>query len=110
MQPDLAETISRAGYLYYYGERDYERRPGGVRRWRGAGLPNDADVIRAIGAIERRQGKWEQSTKTYQKRGLAQSAGFQPDPEPGVELCRNARLCDGGEDIRPRSGGGAERL
>ncbi len=30
-------------------------------------MPNDADIPRAIGAIERRQGKWEQSTRSYRR-------------------------------------------
>ncbi len=54
------------GFLYYYGERDYER---ALIEFAIAqrGLPNDADIPRAIGAIERRQGKWQESTKSYRK-------------------------------------------
>lgn len=29
------------------------------------GLPNEADIIRMVGAIQRRQGNWERSTKSY---------------------------------------------
>ncbi len=36
------------------------------------GLPNEANVFRAIGAIERRQGKWQQSIGHY-KRAVALS-------------------------------------
>jgi TolB-like protein/Tfp pilus assembly protein PilF len=66
LAPDLAESRVALGYIYYYGERDYER---ALREFDAArrDLPNDVSVIRAIGAIERRQGKWEQSTKSYRK-------------------------------------------
>jgi serine/threonine-protein kinase len=66
LAPDLAESRVALGYIYYYGERNYER---ALQEFEAArrSLPNDANVIRAIGAIERRQGKWEQSTKNYRK-------------------------------------------
>ena len=64
LQPKLAEAHLAMGFLHYYGERDYEQ---ALKEFNTArdGLPNDPDVIRAIGAIQRRQGKWERSTKSY---------------------------------------------
>ena len=66
LQPDLPEARLALGYCYYYGERDYERalQEFGLAR---RGLPNDPGVFRAIGAIERRQGKWAESTRHYKK-------------------------------------------
>ena len=66
LAPELAESRVALGYIYYYGERDYER---ALREFETArrSLPNDANVVRAIGAIERRQGKWQQSTESYRK-------------------------------------------
>ena len=66
LAPNLAESRVALGYIYYYGERNYERALQEFETARQS-LPNDANVIRAIGAIERRQGKWEQSTKNYRK-------------------------------------------
>ena len=47
-------------------QRDYE---GALREFAIAqrGLPNDAGVYLVIGAIERRQGKWAESTANLEK-------------------------------------------
>jgi TolB-like protein/Tfp pilus assembly protein PilF len=66
LQPDLAETHLALGLVAYYIERDYERALQELGAAR-AGLPNDATVYRAIAAIQRRQGKWEESTESYKK-------------------------------------------
>lgn len=66
LAPDLPQAHLAMGFLHYYGERDYAR---ALSEFAIAqrGLPNDADIPRAIGAIERRQGKWEESTKSYRE-------------------------------------------
>ena len=66
LQPNLPEAHLALGYCYYYGELDYER---ALAEFAIAqrGLPNAADVYVSIAAIERRQGKWEQSTKNFEK-------------------------------------------
>ena len=64
LQPDLAESHLALGFFHYYCERDYERALTEFNTARD-GMPNDADIIRAIGAIQRRQGNWERSTKSY---------------------------------------------
>ncbi len=71
LQPDLPEARLALGYCYYYGERDYARALSEFEIAR-RGLPNEANVFRAIGAIERRQGKWQQSIGQY-KRAVALS-------------------------------------
>ena len=50
----------------YYGERDYEQ---ALKEFAIAerGLPNEAEVYLAIGAIQRRQGKWEESNANLEK-------------------------------------------
>lgn len=66
LQPDLAETHLAVGLVAYYVNRDYE---GALRELAMAreDLPNDAVVLRIIAAIQRRQGRWEDSLATYQK-------------------------------------------
>lgn len=66
LAPDLPQAHLAMGFFHYYCERDYER---ALKEFAIAqrGLPNDADIPRAIGAIERRQGKWAQSTENYLK-------------------------------------------
>jgi TolB-like protein/Flp pilus assembly protein TadD len=66
LQPDLPEGHRALGYSYYYGDRDYER---ALAEFEVAkeGLPNDAQAYLAIGAIQRRQGKWTESTANLEK-------------------------------------------
>jgi TolB-like protein/Flp pilus assembly protein TadD len=66
LQPDLPEGHLALGYSYYYGDRDYQR---GLAEFEIAkrDLPNEADAYSAIGAIQRRQGKWAESTANFEK-------------------------------------------
>ncbi len=56
--PDLPQVHLAMGFFHYHAERNYE---GALAEFAIArkGLPSDADVPRAVGAVERRQGKWE---------------------------------------------------
>src|SRR5215831_4382852 len=66
LQPDLPEAHLAMGFYYYYCERDYQ---GALREFAIAklSLPNSPEVYMAIGAIERRQGKWKESTANLEK-------------------------------------------
>src|SRR5262249_9579509 len=66
LQPDLPEGHLALGYSYYYGDRDYER---ALTEFEIAkhDLPNEADAYSAIAAIQRRQGKWTESTANFEK-------------------------------------------
>jgi TolB-like protein/Flp pilus assembly protein TadD len=66
LAPDLPEAHLAQGYSLYYGARDFEGalREFGIAQRR---LPNDADVYLVIGAIQRRQGKWQESTANLEK-------------------------------------------
>ncbi|HEX8490883.1 MAG TPA: hypothetical protein VF626_07695, partial [Chthoniobacterales bacterium] len=66
LQPDCPEGHLARGFSYYYGERDYEN---ALKEFAIAqrGLPNDAEVYLAIGAIQRRQGKWNESNSNLEK-------------------------------------------
>jgi serine/threonine-protein kinase len=66
LQPDLPEAHLALGFYYYYCERDYQN---ALNEFAIAklSLPNAAEVYMAIGAIERRQGKWAQSTVSLEK-------------------------------------------
>ncbi|HET6886703.1 MAG TPA: tetratricopeptide repeat protein [Candidatus Udaeobacter sp.] len=66
LQPDLPEGHLALGFSYYYGDRDYERALAEFEIAR-RGLPNDAQAYFAIGAIQRRQGKWVESTANLEK-------------------------------------------
>src|SRR5881398_3062009 len=66
LQPDLPEGRLALGFSYYYGDRDYERALAEFETAR-RGLPNEAQAYAAIGAIQRRQGKWAESTANLEK-------------------------------------------
>ncbi|MDQ2824622.1 MAG: hypothetical protein M3R29_04160 [Verrucomicrobiota bacterium] len=66
LEPSLPEAHVARGFAYYYGDRNYEaalNELGVAQR----GLPNESEVYLAIGAIQRRQGKWEESTANLKK-------------------------------------------
>src|SRR6266404_8720625 len=76
LQPDLPEGHLARGFSYYYGDRDYERALAEFEIAK-RDLPNQADAYSAIAAIQRRQGKWVESTANFEK-----SVALDPkDPE-----------------------------
>ena len=84
LQPGCAEGHLALGFSYYYGDRDYEN---ALKEFAVAqrGLPNDADVYLALGAIQRRQGKWKESSANLEK-----AASLSPnDPWPLQNLAFN---------------------
>jgi TolB-like protein len=66
LQPDCPECHLALGFSFYYGDRDYEN---ALKEFAIAqrGLPNESDVYLAIGAIQRRQGKWTESNANLEK-------------------------------------------
>ena len=66
LQPDLPEAHLALGYSYYYGDNNYD---AALKEFEIAqrGLPNESDAYLAIGAIQRRQGKWAESTANIEK-------------------------------------------
>src|SRR5713101_2790179 len=66
LQPYLTEGHLALGFSYYYGDRDYERALAEFEIAR-RGLPNEAQAYLAIGSIQRRQGKWTESTANLEK-------------------------------------------
>jgi TolB-like protein/Flp pilus assembly protein TadD len=66
LQSDLPEAHLAVGFSYYYGDRDYERALAEFEIAK-LGLPNEAQAYMAIGAIQRRQGRWVESTANLEK-------------------------------------------
>ena len=66
LQPNLPEGHLALGFSYYYCDRDYER---ALTEFEIAkrDLPNEAEAYLAIGGIQRRQGKWAESTANFEK-------------------------------------------
>src|ERR1051325_7973797 len=66
LQPNLPEGHLALGFSYYYCDRDYERALAEFEIAK-RDLPNEADAYMAIGAIQRRQGKWAESNASLEK-------------------------------------------
>jgi len=89
LEPDLPEAHLARGFYHYYCERDYQ---GSLDEFAIArkSLPNSAEVYLAIGAIQRRQGKWAESTANMEK-----AASLSPrDAFLLVNLADNYRAVD----------------
>src|SRR5881394_1051248 len=66
LQPDLPEAHLGLGFYYYYCERNYDKALDEFAIAKRS-LPNSADVYMAVASIERRQGKWAESTANFEK-------------------------------------------
>src|SRR5262245_9991912 len=89
LEPDLPEGHLALGFYHYYCERDYQ---GALDEFAVAqkSLPNSSEVYFAIGAIQRRQGKWAESTANMEK-----AASLSPkDAFLLVNLAENYRAVD----------------
>jgi serine/threonine protein kinase/Flp pilus assembly protein TadD len=66
LNPNLPETRLALGYYRYYGERDFT---AALAEFQQAeqGLPNNADVNRAIGVIQRRLGHWDEAIASLRR-------------------------------------------
>jgi TolB-like protein/Flp pilus assembly protein TadD len=64
--PDLGDAHLALAFCHYYGSRDYElaREEIGLAR---RATPNDAEVWDAAGAVDRRQGNWDNAVANFQK-------------------------------------------
>ena len=66
LQPDLPEAHLARGVSYYYGDNNYD---AALKEFEIAqrGLPNESEIYLYLGAIQRRQGKWAESTANLEK-------------------------------------------
>src|SRR2546429_5105922 len=66
LQPDLPEAHLAMGFSLYYGDNEFE---AALKEFEIAqrDLPNEAEGYLALGAIQRRLGKWPESTANLEK-------------------------------------------
>jgi serine/threonine-protein kinase len=66
LQPELPEAHLALGFASYYVDTDYD---AAAKEFAIAqrGLPNEAEAYLALGAIQRRQGRWTESTANFEK-------------------------------------------
>ena len=66
LQPDSPEAHLALGFSLYYGDRDYNAALNELAIAQRA-LPNDSQISLVVGAIQRRQGHWAESTANLEK-------------------------------------------
>jgi TolB-like protein/Tfp pilus assembly protein PilF len=66
LQPEAGETHLALANYYYHGFRDYKRARNELAIARKT-LPNNADVFRHTGMIDRREGHWEEATRNLER-------------------------------------------
>ena len=66
LNPELGEAQMALAYYHYFGFRDYERARERLEIARRA-TPNDAEIYDALGAITRRQGRWDEALANFEK-------------------------------------------
>jgi TolB-like protein/Tfp pilus assembly protein PilF len=66
LRPDLPEAHLARGISYYYGDNNYDAALKEFEIAQG-GLPNESEIYLYIGSIQRRQGKWAESTANMEK-------------------------------------------
>jgi TolB-like protein/Tfp pilus assembly protein PilF len=69
LQPNSPETLLFTGYYQYWVQRDYELAKTTFERLSKM-LPANGEVLFALGAIARREGRWDESV-AYWEQGLA---------------------------------------
>ena len=72
LQPDAAEVHFGRGVVHYFANRDFPRALEELKLARRS-LPNDGEILRYIGYIERRQGQFQQALFT-----LGQAVSLDP--------------------------------
>ena len=66
LQPDAGEVHLALANYYYHGFRDYKRARGELAIARET-LPNSADVFLYTAFIDRREGRWEEATRNFER-------------------------------------------
>ena len=69
LQPDLGEAHLALGSYHYWWSHDYPRSLDELTIAQRA-LPNDTEVLRAIGYVQRRQGRWDDARASFQRAAL----------------------------------------
>jgi TolB-like protein len=66
LRPDAGETHVARAWNLYWGHLDYDRALGELEVARQT-LPDDPQILFLTGLVQRRQGHWEESTRTFER-------------------------------------------
>jgi TolB-like protein len=103
LQPELPEAHLALGFWSYYGDLDFG---AALKEFEIAqrGLPNEAGAYLAIGAIQRRQGKWSESSANLEKGSITRCNETSKRPTKfSIALWPSIRTRSASRNSRPRS-------
>ena len=66
LQPDLGDAHLALAFFHYYGYRDYKQARIEIEIAQRA-TPNDAEIWDGAGAIDRREGRWNEAIANFEK-------------------------------------------
>jgi serine/threonine protein kinase/tetratricopeptide (TPR) repeat protein len=75
LRPDADETHLARAWNLYWGHLDYDRALAELEIARQT-LPNNSQLLLLIGLIQRRQGRWEESTRTFERAASIDPRNF----------------------------------
>ena len=87
LQPELGETYLARGFFHYWCERNYAAAIHDFSEARKR-LPNSADALRALGSVERRQGRWNEAAEHFEA-----AAHLDPLNAQGLQQWGNTLEC-----------------
>ena len=94
LQPELPEAHLAMGYVHYWGHRDYAAALAEFAIAR-ASLPNDADVLKAMARVHRRQGNLLQAIPEFEQATTLDPRDTDLAREIGVTLACLRRYAPG---------------
>ena len=92
LRPDAGETHLARAWNLYWGYLDYDRALAELQVGRQT-LPNDPQILFLTSLIQRRQGHWEESTRTLARAADLDPAQFWGAPDHCRKLCNSGALC-----------------
>jgi TolB-like protein/predicted Zn-dependent protease/tRNA A-37 threonylcarbamoyl transferase component Bud32 len=66
LQPEAGETNLAQATHFYFGSRNYEQAREELIKARRA-LPNSAEIFQLLGSIARRQGRWDEALRSFER-------------------------------------------
>ena len=99
--PNLPETHMAQGYYHYWGRLDYD---AALKEFEAALRlqPSNAELLQAIGYVERRRGRWEESLGAFRGGAALRSTLRRPQLRRGRQLLLAPHVQRGGP--LPRAG------
>ncbi len=98
LQPEAGEVHLELARYAYNVFLDYDRARAELELARST-LPNNAEIYLLSAALDRRQARWTESIRNWERAVELDPRNVQPAPERGLKLSRSASLRRGGPAV-----------